>query len=218
MRCCFTLLLASFLIGCSASQQAALERQAAAIDSLYIIERTLRAELYALQDTLLFYDDIDSGRYYREKRTLEDRINRLEYLVTARQDTLCLPDTVHALMTLSADDLFEPASATLSESGVERLNALADTLAAFAGRGIRIEGHSDNVPVGPTLQETYPSNWELSAARATAVIRHLIAEHGLAPERLEAVAVGDTRPLATNTTAAGRSRNRRIEVVVLPDT
>ena len=219
MRACFLLLLLPLLIGCAASEKATIARQAAAIDSLYVIERNLRADLYATQDSLLFYDDIDSGRYYREKRTLEDRINRLEYLVSVRKDSLCLPDSAHALTTLAADDLFEPASATLTEAGTERLAALADTLTTtFPNRTVRIEGHSDNVPVGPNLQEQYPSNWELSAARATAVIRYLVSEHGIEPDRLEAVALGDTHPIASNTTAAGRRSNRRIEVLVLPDT
>ena len=210
---CF-LVPAILMIGCS-SPNPLLETQRRTIDSLYVADREMRVELYALQDSIRFFDDIESGRYYREKRALEDEVNRLEYLVAVRRDSLCIVDNA-TIETLLVDDLFEPASATLTEAGTERLTALASLLNdSYLGRDIRIEGHSDSVPPGPSLQEKYPSNWELTAARTTAVVRYLSDEQGMEATRFEAVSYGPARPRASNNSAAGRKQNRRINIIAL---
>lgn len=77
---------------------------------------------------------------------------------------------------------------------------------------VRIEGHTDNRPIN-TLR--FPTNWELSTARATAVIRHFIERHGLDPERLSAAGYGEYRPIADNATPEGRQQNRRVDIVIL---
>ena len=79
-----------------------------------------------------------------------------------------------------------------------------------------MEGHTDNVPLGAALQARYPSNWELSTARATAVVRFLSEEAGLTPEMLAASGYGSYRPVAPNDTEEGRSQNRRIEIILVP--
>ncbi|MFN8557067.1 MAG: OmpA family protein [Dehalococcoidia bacterium] len=91
------------------------------------------------------------------------------------------------------------------------LDAIAETLRARPNQ-IRVEGHTDNVP---TNSPEFNSNWELSAARATAVLRRLVEEGRLPAERISAVAYADTRPKADNATAQGRAANRRAEIVVL---
>jgi chemotaxis protein MotB len=77
---------------------------------------------------------------------------------------------------------------------------------------VRIEGHTDNVPIHT---ETYPSNWELSTARAVNVLRYFIEERGFPPEKLFAEGFADTRPRAANDTAERRAKNRRVNFVVL---
>lgn len=77
---------------------------------------------------------------------------------------------------------------------------------------VRVEGHTDNLPI---RNERFPSNWELSTARATNVIRYLIEEHGLDPRRLSAAGYGEYRPLADNDTDENRARNRRVDIVLL---
>jgi chemotaxis protein MotB len=79
-----------------------------------------------------------------------------------------------------------------------------------------VEGHTDNKPLGPTLKERFPSNWELSTARAAAVVRFLQEEGLLQPERLSARGYSFYRPLATNDTEEGRHQNRRIEIILGP--
>ena len=210
----FVLTAPVLLAGCT-GQKTLVAEQARTIDSLYVVERTMRAELYALQDSIIFYDDIDSGYYFREQRSRDDRINRLEYLLTTKRDTLCALQPVE---TLLVDDLFKSASVELSEGGLETLAALAAHLdTTYARRRFRIEGHADNTPLGRQLLEKYPSNWEFSAARAAAVTRHLIDEHDFDAKQLEVAAFGASRPAAPNNTARGRRQNRRIRIVVLPD-
>lgn len=187
----------------------------AEMDSLRVVNRGLLAEVAALQDSLLFYDAIESGQYYRDRNTLVTQIDRLSYDLATCRDEVCI-DLSTNVATLQTDDLFEPASATLTEAGAERIANVADTLQAVPGR-IRVEAHSDSVPVGGSLVEKYPSNWELSAARAAAVVRHLIDAHELPPGRFEVVSLADTAPVAANTTASGRKQNRRLHFIVLPE-
>ena len=80
---------------------------------------------------------------------------------------------------------------------------------------IVVVGNTDNVPVGPKLAETFPNNWALAAARASAVVT-LMAAEGIPSQQLVAVSLGDTQPIASNDTAEGRAENRRIEVRLRP--
>ncbi|WP_322520323.1 OmpA family protein [Guyparkeria halophila] len=105
--------------------------------------------------------------------------------------------------------LFPTAEAGLSQAGRELLTRLADRLDDSDYR-ITVEGHTDNRPIQTWR---YPSNWELSAARAAAVVRELI-DAGIRPRRLHAVGLADTQPIAGNGTAAGRAENRRVDLVL----
>lgn len=197
------------LAGCVTPQR--LARQQATIDSLEAVQAAYREALVTLEDSLAFYEGVRSGQYARDLEALRTRINRLEYHLAACREG------GRPVATLLADDLFAPATATLTDAGRRRLKALADTLTTrYEDRAFRVEGHADSIPPGPSLRSTYPSNWELSAARAAAVVRFLIEATGLAPDRFEVVALGDTRPVATNETAFGRRQNRRIRILARP--
>jgi chemotaxis protein MotB len=113
---------------------------------------------------------------------------------------------------IRTDILFPSGVATLSPSANQVLTSLGDILAPFANP-LRVEGYTDDVPIDTAV---YPSNWELSAARAASVAR-LFAEHGVDPERLGIVGWGQYRPAADNTNEDGRNKNRRVLVVVLSD-
>jgi chemotaxis protein MotB len=82
---------------------------------------------------------------------------------------------------------------------------------------IRVEGHTDNVPISSRLEGKFSTNWELSTGRATNVVRFLQDSVGIAPARLEAVGMSEFHPVATNKTVVGRNQNRRIEITLLPD-
>lgn len=112
--------------------------------------------------------------------------------------------------------LFDSGSARINPRGRESLSDFARSFADNNGQKIVVEGHTDNVPVGSALRSRYPSNWELSTARATAVVRFLVEEAGLTPDRMAASGYGSYRPLAANDTEDGRSQNRRIEIILVP--
>jgi chemotaxis protein MotB len=106
--------------------------------------------------------------------------------------------------------LFESGIAILNPEATPILNDITDIIKRYPEYRLRIEGHSDNIPIS-TPQ--FPSNWELSAVRSTTVLRYLI-EKGLNPHRLTATGYGSLLPLVPNTTEANRGRNRRVEFVL----
>jgi chemotaxis protein MotB len=109
---------------------------------------------------------------------------------------------------------FASGSAQLKDTGKEILKKLAGALKSYPDKYIRVVGHTDNVRVSKATQATFPSNWELSAIRATNVVRTL-QEFGVGPERLIISARGEFQPIADNKTPEGRQKNRRIEIMLL---
>jgi chemotaxis protein MotB len=116
------------------------------------------------------------------------------------------------VVTIVTDQvLFAPGSGDLTDEGHRLLGQLAGPLAELPNP-LSIEGHTDPVPIS---NARYPSNWELSTARATIVLREFLDRHGIPADRLAAAGYADTKPVADNGTAAGRQANRRVEVVVI---
>ena len=111
--------------------------------------------------------------------------------------------------------LFESGSAEILAQGGKVLDAVAAALAG-GNETIRIEGHTDNVPIGPNLKDKYFSNWELATGRASSVVRYFADAHGIDPIRMEAVGFSEYRPVASNETWEGRQRNRRVAIVLTP--
>lgn len=107
--------------------------------------------------------------------------------------------------------LFDLGQADIKPEAKNALGQLADMLVTIPNH-VRVEGHTDDLPIH---NERFPSNWELSTARATTVLRYLIEEHGLAADTLSAAGYGEYRPLASNDTAENRARNRRVDIVLL---
>lgn len=108
--------------------------------------------------------------------------------------------------------LFESGSAEIQEEGKQLLLSIAETLRRQQEALIVIEGHTDSLPIAPAARKRFPSNWELSASRASAVARFLTETAGLDPRRLAASGFSRYRPLASNDTPEGRRQNRRIEI------
>jgi chemotaxis protein MotB len=108
------------------------------------------------------------------------------------------------------DILFPSGVATLSDKAIPALDALAATLLKYPNP-LRVEGHTDNRPINTRY---YPSNWELSSARAASVV-HRFARAGISPARLSVIGFGEFRPAQPNDTAAGRNANRRVIIVIL---
>jgi chemotaxis protein MotB len=112
--------------------------------------------------------------------------------------------------------LFPSGEADISDDGRRVLERVGKVLGHVKDKTIRIEGHTDNVPIGTALRSRFASNWELSTARATTVARFLQQETKLDPAAFEAVGLGEYHPVASNATARGRSLNRRIEIILYP--
>ena len=112
--------------------------------------------------------------------------------------------------------LFAFGRATISPQGEEILQKVGETLEAVKGKKIRVVGHTDDRPIHPEYYYKFPSNWELSAARASAVVRHFQDEIGLDPGSLEAVGRSSYDPIAGNETPEGRAQNRRVEIIIAP--
>ena len=114
------------------------------------------------------------------------------------------------VMELPERILFDTGRAELKADFLPTLDLLAELLSGLRNQ-IIVEGHTDNVPIRTFL---YPSNWELSVARAVSVTRYLVEEHNMDPERFLATGYGEYHPIADNETAEGRARNRRVSIVI----
>lgn len=129
-----------------------------------------------------------------------------EHLIRVRRDALWVE------VEISERVLFPSGSARLGARAVPVLRKVAGILEEVPNP-VQVEGFTDNVPISTPV---FPSNWELSAARAASVV-HLFMREGVAPRRMAAVGYGEFRPVADNDTPAGREKNRRVVVVVLAD-
>lgn len=127
-------------------------------------------------------------------------------------------DAANRRLTVSIVErvLFPSGQATLTPEGEPIIDRIGSVLRALPEQFILVEGHTDNVPIGAVLRARFPSNWELSAARAAEVVRRLIDHGDVESDRLRAAGRADTRPVAENDTENGRRRNRRIEIILLP--
>ncbi len=113
--------------------------------------------------------------------------------------------------------MFDSGEADLKSAGSAVLRKIAGILAAHPNLKIHVIGHTDNVPIRASARSRFPSNWELSTARATAAVRFLTETAGVDPRRLGAVGYGEFRPVADNSTPEGRALNRRIAITILSE-
>jgi chemotaxis protein MotB len=111
--------------------------------------------------------------------------------------------------------LFDSGKADIKPEGRQVLQKVAEVIGQVEDKAVRVEGHTDNVKIGGVLTRAFPSNWELSAARANNVARYL-QRLGVDPTLLSAAAFGEYRPVSENDTPEGRAKNRRIEIVLVP--
>lgn len=139
-------------------------------------------------------------------------VNRLQSMIDGGQLTVSI-DAGRIVINLPDNVLFNSGSADLNTAGQQALTQIGDALKQFSDRRFQIEGHSDNVPI---KSARFPSNWELSTARALAVV-HLLTEMGVTPENVSAAGFAEFRPRADNETEEGKKLNRRIEIVMLPN-
>jgi chemotaxis protein MotB len=119
-------------------------------------------------------------------------------------------------VTLVDKILFDSGKATLKPGGEKILGKIGETLKNIQDKRIRVVGHTDNVLIRQDFRYKFPTNWELSAARAATVVRYFQEKTGLKPDDLEAVGRSFFQPLASNDTKEGRDQNRRVEIIIAP--
>lgn len=148
------------------------------------------------------------GTYDRLVAALQGEISQKEIALHQAKEQLTV--------TILDRVLFPSGQATLTPEGEQVIAKVATILAKIGDRRILIEGHTDNVPIRAPLSTRFPTNWELSTARATEVVKHLLSQGKLNASQLSAVGRADTAPVASNVAEEGRRLNRRIEIIVLP--
>ncbi len=115
------------------------------------------------------------------------------------------------VVSLKEAGFFDSGSAVIKPSGYQLLNTIIEAMTQYSNP-LRVEGHTDNMPISTPL---FPSNWELSVARASNVLRYIQKNFDVDPTKLSATGYGEYRPVADNTTSEGRSKNRRVDMVLL---
>jgi chemotaxis protein MotB len=116
-------------------------------------------------------------------------------------------------VTMLNEILFPEGGWEIGQKGKQTLNKMVPVLKSLQNKRIEVSGYTDNVPIAPAFRWRFPSNWELSTARATDVLRYLV-QQGVNPSVLSATGYGEQNPVASNDTPAGRSQNRRVEIVI----
>ncbi len=149
------------------------------------------------EDTTPTDEELEQARQFLQDLREAGLLEQVEVAFTEGRITVQLDDQL----------MFPSGGARLLEGGEDLLDILTPILQA-TGRYISVEGHTDNIPI---RTEQFQSNWDLSAARASEVVRHFQAQ-GIDPSQMRAVGYGETRPVASNDTAEGRAQNRRVEV------
>jgi len=172
-------------------------------------------------DNRQLQQQVEAERLAREarlaevKNTYDELVSKMESEITRGEITI---SDLQGRLTVNMVEriLFDSGRADVKPAGLEVLRRVGEILGGVKDKEIRVEGHSDNIPISSRLAQTFPSNWELSTARATNVVHFLQDQVGIAGETLSACGFSEFRPVADNSTSEGRAQNRRIQIVLVP--
>lgn len=194
---CATLILSFSLTGCTLVFQ-----KGRRVDTQKISK--LKNEMSSLQTEL---SDMEKAK--------KDLDNRLSKEIADKQVKVQMLKR-GLVITFVAEVLFDSGKSKLRKGAEEKLQKVASVLnTTVKDLNVGIEGHTDNEPI---KYSHWKSNWELSAQRALSVLHALVDKEGVNPKRLSATGYGEYRPIASNDTKEGRQKNRRVELVILPET
>lgn len=155
--------------------------------------------------------DAFTGQISIDAGSVQQAIEQQEQAAGLPEDIQVIATEDKIVLRLADNLLFASGSADVRPDALPLLRIVANTVRNFEN-DVRVEGHTDNVPVGTTK---YPSNWELSSARAIAVLRYLAEQGNLNPKYLYAAGYGEFHPIASNATPEGRALNRRADIVLM---
>ena len=203
-------------------ERGALETQTAALQK----EREQLMVATGEQESQLKQAEAEKARLEQERLAKEAEIQRLtqthddltkQLQAEIEKGNIKIQQVADKLTINMLDQvLFDSGQAQIKPAGLKVLKQVSDIVKNVDDKQIRIEGHTDNVPIGGKLKSRFPSNWELSTARATSVVRYLIDEGGVEGAKLSAVGYAEMRPIASNDTDEGCKANRRIEIALYP--
>jgi chemotaxis protein MotB len=223
--------IASLMSGTTTAQEeiARLQKRAGELEAETARANDLAKQLSGREQDLnerLKTEAAEKARLEKERAAKEAEIQRLTQthaeLTKSLEAEIAKGDIkikqVRDRLTINMVDrvLFDSGQSQVKPAGLQVLKQVSDILKKVTDKQIRIEGHTDNVPIGVKLRGRFPTNWELSTARATSVVRYLIEDGGVDRANLLAVGYADTRPLVANDTEEGRTANRRIEIALYP--
>ena len=195
--------------------QAERDRLGAEVQSLQGQVRSLTAKADALDAATRQAEMEKQAKVDELQKTYNNLLQEMKAEVAKGEITI---SQLRDKLTVNVLDeiLFDSGSTQIKPRGLEVLKRVGEILNNVKDKMIVIEGHTDNVKISRELAKRYPTNWELSTARATSVVRYLQDESKLDPTRLSAVGLGLYHPVDSNDSAEGRQRNRRIEIKLIP--
>jgi chemotaxis protein MotB len=195
----------------NAKLRSELERLGKNVDQMLQEKGTLSK---ALDDAKLRLDELRKAQAAAEARALlfQQFVLKFKKMIDAGQLKIATRNG-RLVLQLPNDVLFDSGMTVLKPAGKEALVQVAQVLKSVAGRKFQVAGHTDNVPIQTAR---FPSNWELSTARAVEVVK-LLSAQGVDPKSLSAAGYGEFDPVAANDAADGRSKNRRIEITLQPN-
>ncbi len=171
------------------------------------------AQISALQDELDGLEGQLSDEKSKNARLQSDLDNTLADMRTKEQVWVQEKEGLTQI-TLDGEVTFATGSTRLTAEGKDILTRIWDVLQNYPSRDILIEGHTDNVQISPQFQHRYRSNWELSSARANAVLHYVLDKYGTDAGRVCGTGYGEYRPIANNDTEMGRKMNRRVGITI----
>lgn len=186
--------------GCSSNKELLLQKDSQISE--------LRQKVENLESTLAQAENRSSDLDSELKTALEE-FKLKEQVLLEKIDN-------RSVITISDAMMFSSGSLVLTSTATHILDKIGEVIANYPDREVRIEGHTDNVGIALEFQEQFKSNWELSTARATAVLHYLRRKHNISGDHLVAVGHGEHRPLGGNDTPEGRSKNRRVVISIGP--
>jgi chemotaxis protein MotB len=181
----------------------------------------LRQRLSAIEsENIRLAQELADAQKAREEKvrevssTYEQLVDKMKSEIAKGQVTI---SELQGRLTVNMVDaiLFDSGRAEVKPEGLVVLGKVIEILKSVNDKAIRIEGHTDAIPISGSLAQRYPTNWELSAARAINVARYL-QKQAINPGQLSAAGFGEFKPVADNATVEGRAKNRRIEIVLVP--
>ena len=171
----------------------------------------LESQLTKIRKKLIRFED----KIRLQNQVFKDLKNQFRYAIK-KKSVKVLRKKQRVVIRIASNKLFRSGRAKVKKQGKSLLKKIALAIKRYSNREIQIQGHTDNVQIKGQLAEKWETNWELSTARATSVLRYLVEVGDVDPRNSSAAGLGEFNPIASNNSKKGKSLNRRIEIIIYP--